>query len=128
MDIVQIVGLGFVVTMLALILRQERPELALQLSLALVVIIFLVILDKIGAVLALFQELAARANVSMTYLNTLLKIIGIAYITEFGSQVCKDAGEGAIAGKIELAGKVMVMVMAAPIIALVLDTMMKLIP
>lgn len=128
MEIVQIVGLGFIVTMLALIIRQERPELAMQLSLALAVMIFLLILAKIGAVLDMFRDLAEKANISVMYLNTLLKIIGIAYLTEFGAQICRDAGEGAVAGKIEFAGKVIVMVMAVPIIALVLDTIVKLIP
>lgn len=128
MDIVQIVGLGFIVTMLGLVIRQERPELALQLSLALAAIIFLFILDKIGAVMELFRDLAERANINVLYLNTLLKIIGIAYLTEFGAQICRDAGEGAVAGKIEFAGKVLIMVMAIPIIALVLDTIIKLIP
>ncbi len=128
MDIIQIVGLGFVVTMLILIIKQQRPELAVQLSLTLAAVIFLLILNKISVVLNLFRDLAERANISQMYLNTVLKIIGIAYITEFGAQVCRDAGEGAIAGKIELAGKVLVMVIAIPIIALVLDTIIKLIP
>jgi stage III sporulation protein AD len=61
------------------------------------------------------------------YLNTILKIIGIAYVTEFGAQVCRDAGEGAVAGKIEFAGKIMIMVMAVPIIALVLQTISRII-
>lgn len=128
MDIIQVVGLGFVVTMLALIIKRQHPEMAVQLSLVFVVIIFMLILDKISTVLEVFRELATKANVNMLYLNTLFKIIAIAYITEFGAQVCKDAGEGAIASKIEFAGKVMIMVMAVPIIALVLDTMIKLIP
>lgn len=128
MDMIQIVGLGFVVTLLTLIIKRERPELAVQLSLALVVMVFLVILGKISVILDLFRDLAEKANISQMYLNTILKIIGIAYITEFGAQVCRDAGEGAIAGKIEFAGKVFVMVMAIPIIALVLDTIVKLIP
>jgi stage III sporulation protein AD len=127
-DIVQIVGLGFVVTLLSLIIKRERPEIALQLSLALAAIIFLLVLTKIGTVLNLFRDLAEKANISQMYLNTILKIIGIAYIAEFGAQVCKDAGEGAVASKIELAGKVMVMVMAIPIIVLVLDTVIRLIP
>lgn len=128
MNMIQIVGLGFVVTLLTLIIKRERPELAVQLSLALVVMVFLIILGKISVVLDLFRDLAEKANISQMYLNTILKIIGIAYITEFGAQVCRDAGEGAIAGKIEFAGKVFVMVMAIPIIALVLDTIVKLIP
>lgn len=128
MEIIQIIGLGFVVTLLILIIRQQRPEMAVQLSLALATIIFLMVLGKINVVLNLFRDLAEKANISQMYLNTILKIIGIAYVTEFGAQVCRDAGEGAVAGKIEFAGKVMVMVMAIPIIALVLDTIVRLIP
>mgnify|MGYP000850999347 CR=1 FL=1 len=128
MEIIQIVGLGFIVTLLILIIRSQRPEIAVQLSLTLATIIFLMVLAKLDVVLNLFRELAEKASVSQTYLNTILKIIGIAYITEFGAQVCRDAGEGAIAAKIEFAGKILVMVMAVPIIALVLDTIVKLIP
>ena len=128
MEIVQIIGLGFIVTLLILIIRSQRPEIAVQLSITLATIIFLLVLAKINIVLNLFRDLAEKANVNQLYLNTILKIIGIAYITEFGAQVCRDAGEGAVAGKIEFAGKVLVMVMAVPIIALVLDTIVKLLP
>ena len=86
------------------------------------------VLNKINIVLNLFRDMAAKANISSMYLNTILKIIGIAYVTEFGAQVCRDAGEGAVAGKIEFAGKVLVMVMAMHIIALLLDTIVRLIP
>lgn len=128
MEIIQIIGLGFMVTLLILVIKQQRPEIAVQLSLALATIIFLMVLSKINIVLDLFRDMAAKANISSMYLNTILKIIGIAYVTEFGAQVCRDAGEGAVAGKIEFAGKVLVMVMAIPIIALVLDTIVRLIP
>lgn len=128
MEIIQIVGLGFIVTLLSLIIRSQRPEIAVQISITLATIIFLMVLGKISVILNLFRDLAEKASVNQAYLNTLLKIIGIAYITEFGAQVCRDAGEGAVAGKIEFAGKVLVMVMAIPIIALVLETIVRLIP
>lgn len=128
MEIVQIIGLCFIVTLLSLILKQQRPEFAVQVSISLAVIIFLLVLNKINVVLTIFRDLAEKANISQIYLNTILKIIGIAYLTEFGAQVCRDANEGAIAGKIEFAGKIFVMVMAIPIIALVLETIVKLIP
>lgn len=128
MEIIQIIGLGFVVMLLILVVKQQRPEFAVQLSLTLAVVIFLLVLGKINLVLDLFNDLAAKADISQIYLNTILKIIGIAYITDFGAQVCRDAGESAVAGKIEFAGKIMVMIMAVPIIALVLDTIVKLIP
>jgi len=128
MEIIQIIGMGFIVTLLILIIKQQRPELAVQLSLTLSAIIFLMVLSKLSVVLDLFRDLAEKANISQMYLNTILKIIGIAYVTEFGAQVCRDAGEGAVAGKIEFAGKILVMVLAVPIIALVLDTIVRLIP
>ena len=128
MEIIQIIGLGFIVTLLILVIKQQRPELAVQLGLTLSAIIFLMVLSKLNVVLDLFRDLAEKANISQVYLNTILKIIGIAYVTEFGAQVCRDAGEGAVAGKIEFAGKILVMVMAVPIIALVLDTIVRLIP
>ncbi|MDR7865286.1 MAG: stage III sporulation protein AD [Sporomusaceae bacterium] len=128
MEIIQIVGLGFIVTLLILIIRSQRPEIAVQISITMATVIFLLVLAKIEVVLNLFRDLADKASVSQMYLNTILKIIGIAYITEFGAQVCRDAGEGAIAGKIEFAGKVLVMVLAIPIIALVLETIVRLIP
>ncbi len=128
MEIMQILGVGFVVMLLILVIKQERPELAVQLSLALAGIIFLMALNKISVVINLFQDLAQKANISHIYLNTILKIIGIAYVTEFGAQVCRDAGESAVGAKIEFAGKILVTVMAIPIIALVLDTIVKLLP
>ncbi|HWR45203.1 stage III sporulation protein AD [Sporomusa sp.] len=128
MEIIQIIGLGFVVTLLILIIKQQRPELAVQLGLTLSTIIFLMVLGKLNVVLDLFRDLSEKANISQMYLNTILKIIGIAYVTEFGAQVCRDAGEGAVAGKIEFAGKILIMVMAVPIIALVLETIVRLIP
>ncbi|BBB92909.1 MAG TPA: stage III sporulation protein AD [Methylomusa anaerophila] len=128
MEIIQIIGLGFVVTLLILIVKYQKPELAVQLSLTLATIIFLMVLSKLQVVLELFRDLAEKANISQIYLNTILKIIGIAYVTDFGAQVCRDAGEGAVAGKIEFAGKILVMIMAIPIIALVLQTITRLIP
>lgn len=128
MNIIQIIEISLIVTMLMLVLKKERPEIAVQISLLLSVIIFLIMLDKIQVVLNLFRDMAERANMNYMYLQTILKIIGIAYIAEFGSQVCRDAGEGAVANKIEFAAKVLIMVMAVPIIALVLDTIVRLLP
>ena len=64
----------------------------------------------------------------MVYLNTLLKIMGIAYLAEFGSQICRDAGEGVIAGKVEFAGKLLILVMALPLLAAVLETILNFVP
>ncbi len=128
MEIVKIVGLGLVVTILIVIIKQQRPELAIQLSIVLGAVIFTMMLSKINSVIALMQQLALRSNVSFLYMGIIMKIIGVAYIAEFGAQICRDAGEGAVASKIEFAAKVIVIVLAIPVIAAVFDSLLKLLP
>ena len=106
MDILQIVGLGIIASILIVILKSQRPDMAIQVSIITGIVIFILIANKLSAVLSLLSSFSAKANIDMSYMGILLKIIGIAYISEFGAEVCKDAGEGSIASKIELAGKV----------------------
>lgn len=128
MDIIKIVGLGLVVTVLIVIIKQQRPELAIQLSIVTGIVIFTMMLGRISSVVNLMQQLAQRSNISFLYMGTILKIVGVAYIAEFGAQICRDAGEGAVAAKIEFAAKVIVMVLAIPIIVAVFDALLKLLP
>ena len=125
MEIAQIVGFGLIAAVLVIILRQYKPEIALLVSIAAGVALFLVVLGKIGAVIEVLQDLSRRADVNMVYLGAVLKIVGIAYIADFGAQVCRDAGEGALAAKIELAAKVLILVLAIPIVMAVLEILMK---
>lgn len=126
MEILQIVGAGLVVTVLILVIKPQRPELALQVSLVFGVIVFLFMLGKISGVIKVLEELSQRANVNRFYLSTILKIIAVAYIAEFGAQVCRDAGEGTVAAKVEFAAKIIIMVLAVPIIVAILDSLLKL--
>lgn len=124
-EILQVVGFGLVAAVLIVLLRRDKPEIALLISIAAGVVIFLFILGKVGAVISVLKDLAVRANVNLMYLAAILKIVGIAYIADFGAQICRDAGEGALASKIEIAAKVLILVLAVPIIMAVLDTLMK---
>lgn len=128
MDIVQIVGLGLISTILILLLKEQKPAFAFFLAMFTGLMIFLYLIDKIFEVIQMIERLAVEGGVNMVYLKTILKIIGIAYIAEFGAQITRDAGQGAIASKIELAGKVLIMVMAIPIITVIIETVMQLIP
>ncbi|MCX7747495.1 MAG: stage III sporulation protein AD [Clostridia bacterium] len=128
MEILQIVGLGLVAAVIIVILRQQRPEIAVQVSIITGIIIFLLVASKISAVLELLNGYTKKVNIDLSYITILLKVIGIAYIAEFGAEVCRDAGEGAIASKIELAGKVIIVVLAVPIITSLLDLIIKTIP
>lgn len=128
MEILQVVGLGLVITILALIIRTQKPEIALFLGLVFGIIIFWLILDKLGEILTVFRHLADDAKIDDLYITSLLKILGIAYITEFGAQICRDAGEGTIASKIELAGKVLILWLALPILVGILEAITRLLP
>ncbi len=128
MEIVQIVAFALVATVLVVVLKEHRPVLAMQLSIVVGVVIFLRLFRYLSLVLQLLTDMTLQASISLVYLNTLLKIIGIAYIADFGAQVCRDAGEGATAGKVEFAGKLFILVMAFPLISAVLDTILRFIP
>ncbi|MEL1135173.1 stage III sporulation protein AD [Desulfitobacterium sp. THU1] len=128
MEIWQIVGIALVAAILGVVLKQVRREIALQLSILTGVIIFTLILDKIKIIIDLLQNLADQANISSYYLIIVLKIVGVAYLAEFGADICRDADEKALATKIEIAAKVGVLVLAIPIIVAILESIMRLLP
>lgn len=128
LEIVQIVAFALIAAFLAVLLREQKPVYAMMVATVAGVLIFLRVMGYLAAVLQYLTDMTLQANISMIYLNTLLKIIGIAYIAEFGSQICRDAGEGVIAGKVEFAGKLLILVMALPLLAAVLETILKFVP
>lgn len=128
MEIWQIVGLALIVTIFSVLLKQIRPEIALQLTILAGASIFILILSKIRVVVDLLQTLADQANISSYYLLIILKIVGVAYLAEFGAQICRDAGENALATKIELAAKVGVIILAIPIIVAITESLVRLVP
>src|SRR5690554_5319969 len=128
MDIVQLVGLGFIVTILILVIKEQKPLFAFLLTVCTGIMIFLFLLEQIRLVIATLEQLAEHSQVNTIFLKTILKIIGVAYIAEFGAQIVRDAGQESIASKIELAGKLLIMVMAVPIITVIIETVLKLLP
>lgn len=128
MQITQIVGLGVVATIIIAFIRETRPEVARLLSLAVGLIIVLYLINYLHLIIDLILQIAIEADVESVYLKTLLRVIGIAYLAEFGSQICRDTGEGNIALKIEFAGKIMILIMAIPVLVAVLEQIIGFIP
>ncbi len=128
MDILKIVAFGIVTVIIITTLRTLKPEIAIQASVVAGIIIFILVIGKLAPVIDLIKIYSGRANIDIQYVPALLKIIGIAYIAEFGAEICRDAGENAIASKIELAGKVLIAIMAIPIITSLLELVIKIIP
>lgn len=127
-EIVQIVGIGLIATFLALILKEQKPVFAFLLAVFVGVMIFLILIGQIERIITMLKQLAVNSGLDMIYVETILKIIGIAYISEFGAQISRDAGQGAIASKIELAGKVLILLMAIPIITAIIKTVLGILP
>ncbi|MDQ0156429.1 stage III sporulation protein AD [Robertmurraya andreesenii] len=115
-------------TFLALIVKEQKPNFAFLLIVFVGCSIFLFLIDQIYAVIHMLEVIAINAKINIIYVETILKIIGIAYIAEFASQITKDAGQGAIASKIELAGKILILAMAIPILTVLIETIIQLIP
>ncbi|MCM2588912.1 stage III sporulation protein AD [Rossellomorea marisflavi] len=124
----QIVGIALVSTFLALLIKEQKPNFAFLLIVFVGCSIFLFLIDQIYAIIHMLEKLAANANVNLVYVQTILKIIGIAYIAELAAHITRDAGEGAIAAKVELAGKILILAMAIPILTVIIETIINMIP
>lgn len=128
MEIVKIITIGLIAALIAVLLKNEKPEIAMQVSLAAGIVIFLLMISKLTLVIQAMQEIANRININVVYLNTILKIVGIAYLASFGVEICKDSGQHSIAGKIEFAGKILIITLAIPILMAVMDMIIKIMP
>ncbi|MGE8204479.1 stage III sporulation protein AD [Heyndrickxia sp. NPDC080065] len=124
----KIVGIALITTFLALIIKEQKPNFAFLLVLFVGSAIFIFLVDQVHAIIQMVESIATNANINMVYVETILKIIGIAYIAEFASHISKDAGQGALAAKVELAGKILILAMAIPILTVLIETVINLVP
>ncbi len=127
MNIIQIVSLALVATFLVIILKQYKPEFAILVSLLACIFIIIFAFEKIQTIINLLNDLIVASGINKTFFEILLKITGIAYVVELASTLCVDAGEKAIASKIEFAGKVLIVTMSVPIITTLVETITEVI-
>lgn len=128
MDIIQIVIFGIVASILYMVLKDLKSSFAFFLIIVTGIIIFLAIIKQIGTIFQLIETLGKKAAIDGMYLETILKIIGIAYIAELGANITKDAGLGSVAAKIELAGKIFILLLAIPIITALIEAILSFLP
>ncbi|MCJ7839349.1 stage III sporulation protein AD [Lederbergia sp. NSJ-179] len=124
----QIAGIALITTFLALAIKEQKPSFAFLLVLFTGTGIFLFLVDQIQKIIMMINTLAANAHVNSLYVKTILKIIGIAYIAEFTAHISKDAGLGSLAAKVELAGKILILAMAVPILTVLIETILAMMP
>ena len=128
MEVIKIIGIGLTALIIIIILKQYKPEFAIYVSILAGILILLLSLAKISGIINLLQDLASKANISNQFLGIILKITGIAILTEFAVSICQDSGESSIANKIDIGGKVIIITISLPIISLLLETILKILP
>ena len=128
MEIIKIIGIAFIAVIIIVLLRQYRPEFAIYISLLTGVLILLLVIDDLNGIINLLNSIADKVSINASFLALLIKITGIAFLSEFAVSICKDAGEGAIASKIEIGSKIIIISMSIPIISSLLEIILKILP
>lgn len=128
MEIIKIIGIGLISVIIIVILKQYKPEFAMYASIIAGVLILTMLTDTFKGIINLLQDISNKANVNTQFIKILIKITGIAILTEFAVSICKDTGENAIASKVDIGGKIIIISMSIPIISALLETVLKILP
>ena len=122
MGMIQIAVLGVVGALLAVQFKNGKSEYGVYISIALWVRVFFPIMDRVGVVISAIRDLSNQVLVKNGYLAILLKMLGVAYVAEFASSICKDAGHQTIAGQIEVYSKIAILALSMPVLKTLLET------
>lgn len=120
---VKIALIGLMTMFAGVVLGRLKPEYGICAAIAGCTLLFFLGIEKVSMILEELTVIQEYAGISKEYIQILLKMLGIAYIAEFSSALCKDAGQGAIAGQIDFVGKVSMIVLGIPILTSLLKTM-----
>lgn len=127
MNIIAITGLGITAAALSAVIRKYNGEYSLFISLAASLLILGAVITALSPLLDLINELTDASGADSGYIAVLLKALAVCYITQLASDCCRDSGESAVAGKIEFAGKIAVLLIAVPLFESILGIVKDLI-
>ena len=125
MSIFQIGILGVVGVLLAIQLKQAKGEVAIYICVGISILIFFSILGQLETLVSTVREIGEYIQIDASYIGTLMKMLGITYLAEFSSGICKDAGYQTIATQIEMFGKITILVLSIPIMLTLLKTIQE---
>jgi stage III sporulation protein AD len=121
MEIIKIACIALAGVIAVSIIKGFKPELAIYVVIATVVIIFGIAADRLIVVFQFLQTIYDQLTYGKAFFPIIMKVLAVAYLADFTAQICKDSGENAIAGKVELAGKIVIFYLATPILLAILD-------
>ena len=122
MDIIKIAMIGLAGVVLALMLRQQKSEYALYISLATAILILVFSVDRLAVVMETIRKIEAYIQIDSALIKILIKMIGSTYVAEFATGICRDAGFGALGSQIEMFAKLSVMAVSVPILLALIET------
>lgn len=122
MNIVQIGILGVAGVLFAVQLKQEKAEVAIYLCIGISILIFWGIFDNLKLLVDTIREIGNYIDMEASYVLTLIKMLGITYLAEFSSGICKDAGYQTVAVQIEMFAKLTILVLSLPVLLALLRT------
>lgn len=125
MNIIQVGILGVIGILFAVQLKQEKAEVAIYLCIVISLILFVGIADHLKQLVDTIREIGSFIQIDSSYIVTLIKMLGITYLAEFSSGICKDAGYQSIATQIEIFGKLTILVLSLPILLALLRTIQE---
>lgn len=128
MEIIKIIGIALIALIIIIMLKQYRPEYAIFISILTGVLILLLVMDRLTGIINLIESIQSKLSINTQFIALLIKITGIAFLSEFAVSICKDSGEAAIASKIELGSKIIIISMSIPIISSLLEIILKILP
>ncbi|WMJ23023.1 SpoIIIAC/SpoIIIAD family protein [Paludicola sp. MB14-C6] len=127
MNIYAIIGIAIVSTAICILMKQYKPEYAMLVSLACGLVLFAMILVSLVPAFEAMQSLMKRAAINNEYTKAIIKTLGVCYVTQLASDSCRDAGQTAIASKVELCGKVFIVIISLPLFENLVEIAFKLI-
>lgn len=128
MEIIKIAGIALIALVIIIMLKQYRPEYAIFISILTGVLILILVMDRLTGIINLIQSIEDKFSINTQFIALLIKITGIAFLSEFAVSICKDSGETAIASKIEIGSKIIIISMSIPIISSLLEIILKILP
>lgn len=128
MEVFRIIGVGLVTALTVLIVKQIKPDIAVVLGMAGGIIMILMLVDSLTNIVTSFSAILKKSGLTTGIFSTVLKIIGVGYITEFSANLCADSGSSSIADKVLLAGKIIILVISMPIISNIIEIISGLLP
>lgn len=122
MNMMQVGILGIAGAILAIQLKQMKSEFSVYICIGVGILIFMSLVGHLEGILDTVKSLTASIDLEHSYITILLKMLGITYVAEFSSGICKDAGFQTIASQIEIFSKISILLLSMPILAALIQT------